>query len=166
MAYKTFQNGYPLPASDLNDYLMKQSVIVFASSAARTADIPTPIEGMITYLEDTNRAEVYNGSAWVEITSNGLSEQTGTTYTISASDSQSTIFVNNASGTTVTVADVLLPGQRIDFVQKGAGTITFSPDSGVTLNSAGASLVTSVQYGASSLVCEESNVYYLIGNLA
>ena len=73
MAYKTFQNGYPLPASDLNNYLMNQSVIVFASSAARTADIPTPIEGMITYLEDTNAVEVWDGSAWQNINDNSNS---------------------------------------------------------------------------------------------
>ena len=70
MAYKTFANGFPLPASDLNNYLMNQSVIVFANSAARSAALPTPTEGMITYLEDTNLVEVYNGSAWADINDN------------------------------------------------------------------------------------------------
>ena len=81
MAYKTFQNGYPLPASDLNNYLMNQSVIVFASSAARTADIPTPIEGMITYLEDTNAVEVWDGSAWQNINDNSNSVPLSTVTT-------------------------------------------------------------------------------------
>ena len=70
MAYKTFANGFPLPASDLNNYLMNQSVIVFANSTARTAAIPSPTEGMLTYLEDTNLLEVYNGSAWADINDN------------------------------------------------------------------------------------------------
>ena len=70
MAYKTFANGFPLPASDLNNYLMNQSVIVFADSTARTAALPTPTEGMITYLEDTNTVEVYDGSAWTDINDN------------------------------------------------------------------------------------------------
>jgi hypothetical protein len=70
MAYKTFANGFPLPASDLNNYLMNQSVIVFADSTARDAALPTPTEGMITYLEDTNLVEVYNGSAWTDINDN------------------------------------------------------------------------------------------------
>jgi len=70
MAYKTFANGFPLPASDLNNYLMNQSVIVFADSTARSAALPTPTEGMITYLEDTNLVEVYNGSAWADINDN------------------------------------------------------------------------------------------------
>ena len=70
MAYKTFANGFPLPASDLNNYLMNQSVIVFADSTARTAALPTPTEGMITYLEDTNTVEVYDGAAWTDINDN------------------------------------------------------------------------------------------------
>ena len=70
MAYKTFANGFPLPASDLNNYLMNQSVIVFADSTARSAALPTPTEGMITYLEDTNTVEVYDGSAWTDINDN------------------------------------------------------------------------------------------------
>jgi len=67
MAYKTFANGFPLPASDLNNFLMNQSVIVFASAAARTTTLPTPVEGMLTYLEDTNAFEGWTGAAWEAI---------------------------------------------------------------------------------------------------
>ena len=70
MAYKTFANGFPLPASDLNNFLMNQSVIVFADSAARTTAIPSPVEGMLTYLQDTNAYESWNGSAFVNINDN------------------------------------------------------------------------------------------------
>jgi hypothetical protein len=70
MAYKTFANGFPLPASDLNNFLMNQSVIVFADAAARGTAIPSPVEGMLTYLEDTNAYESWNGSAFVNINDN------------------------------------------------------------------------------------------------
>ena len=70
MAYKTFANGFPLPASDLNNFLMNQSVIVFADAAARTSAIPSPVTGMLTYLEDTNAYESWNGSAFVNINDN------------------------------------------------------------------------------------------------
>jgi hypothetical protein len=46
---------------------MNQSVIVFADSAARTTAIPSPVEGMLTYLEDTNAYESWNGSAYVAL---------------------------------------------------------------------------------------------------
>jgi hypothetical protein len=72
MPYKQFTNGSPLPASDLNTYLMNQSVMVFASSTARSAALTAPTEGMVTYLEDTNKVEVYTGSplAWTDINDN------------------------------------------------------------------------------------------------
>jgi hypothetical protein len=66
MAYKVFANGFALNASELNTYLMNQSVMVFADSTARAAAL-TVTEGMVTYLEDTNAVEVYNGTAWVPI---------------------------------------------------------------------------------------------------
>lgn len=66
MAYKVFANGFALNASELNTYLMNQSVMVFADAAARTAAL-TVTEGMVTYLQDTNALEVYNGTAWVAV---------------------------------------------------------------------------------------------------
>ncbi len=50
MAYKVFSNGSVLNASDLNDYLMKQSVMVFSNSTARASALTSPTEGMMTYL--------------------------------------------------------------------------------------------------------------------
>ena len=41
---------------------MNQSVIVFSNEAARTAAIPSPIEGMVTYLEDTDALQLYTTS--------------------------------------------------------------------------------------------------------
>jgi hypothetical protein len=49
---------------------MNQSVIVFADAAARTTAIPSPVEGMLTYLADTNAYESWNGSAFVNINDN------------------------------------------------------------------------------------------------
>jgi hypothetical protein len=71
MAYKVFSNGSVLNASDLNDYLMNQSVIVFSNATARSVAIPSPIEGMVTYLQDTNSLNVYNGTAWVALGGGG-----------------------------------------------------------------------------------------------
>lgn len=67
MAFKTFVQGDMLNASELNTYLMKQSVMVFASATARNTTISTPLEGMLAYLEDVNQFSWYNGAAWVII---------------------------------------------------------------------------------------------------
>lgn len=66
MAYKVFANGFALNASELNTYLMNQSVMVFADSAARASAL-TPTEGMVTYLQDTNALEYYTGTAWATV---------------------------------------------------------------------------------------------------
>lgn len=70
MAWKNFQNGYPLYASELNNYLMNQSVATFASSTERASVLTSPVEGQVTWLQDTNAFQVYNGSAWVDINDN------------------------------------------------------------------------------------------------
>jgi hypothetical protein len=62
---KTFVAGEVLTAQDVNDYLMDQSVMTFASSAARSSAIPTPTEGMFSVTTDNDQVDYYNGSDWV-----------------------------------------------------------------------------------------------------
>ena len=68
MPRKTFVAGDVLTASDMNTFLMDQSVMTFADSAARGSAIGTATEGMVTYLEDTDGLELWNGAAWVSAT--------------------------------------------------------------------------------------------------
>jgi len=72
--FKTFAVGEILTAANVNNYLMKQAVMVFASSTARTTALPTPSEGMVSYLADTNVLEVYTGAAWVAIDANAIAK--------------------------------------------------------------------------------------------
>jgi hypothetical protein len=74
VAYKVFTNGSVLQASEINENLMRQSVMVFTNAAARSAAITVPLEGMLTWLQDVNEYQNYNGSAWVQtITPSGYS---------------------------------------------------------------------------------------------
>ena len=166
MAYKVFANGNPLLASELNENLMQQAIAVFSSASARDAAITSPVNGQFAYLTGTSALTKYNGSAWVNaLPTPTISEVTTTSYTIDAGDTGTTILVNNGSTVTITVADVLSPGERIDFIQKGAGQIQFDPDTGVNLYSAGSNYLSAEQYVGISIVCEATNEYYLIGNL-
>ena len=61
---KTFTAGEVLTASDVNTYLMEQSVMVFGGTAARSSAIPTPSEGMTTYRTDSQQIESYDGAEW------------------------------------------------------------------------------------------------------
>lgn len=65
MSYKVFTNGSPLPASDLNDFLMKQSVMTFASATERDAALTAPTEGMCVYLENNNHFQIRIDGNWV-----------------------------------------------------------------------------------------------------
>lgn len=66
---KVFTAGDVLTASDVQNYMMDQSVMYFAGTAARSSAIATPTTGMTTYIGVTGTAtipqiEVYTGSAW------------------------------------------------------------------------------------------------------
>jgi hypothetical protein len=67
MPKKTFTAGEVLAAADVNTFLMDQSVMTFADSGARGSAIGTATEGMVTYLNDSDTYQSWNGSAWVGI---------------------------------------------------------------------------------------------------
>ena len=66
--FKTFTAGAILGASDVNTYLMQQSLMVFANSTARDAAISAPTEGMHVYDNSTGIVSAYDGSVWQPIT--------------------------------------------------------------------------------------------------
>ena len=169
MPRKNFLNGYPLPASDINTYLMDQSVMTFASTTARTSAIATPSEGMLTWLEDSNKFSYYTGSAWADLIptipaqEQTISDKTAN-YSIVSGDAYKLIR-STSTAITITIDNVLTAGQRIDFAQYGTGQITFAAGSGVTLNSADSLLKTAKQYAGVTVECVASGVYWLVGNL-
>lgn len=67
--YKNFTAASVLTASDVNNYLMEQSVMSFASTGARDTQISVPEEGMTAFLNTGDRTEglyTYTGGAWRE----------------------------------------------------------------------------------------------------
>ena len=64
MPRKIFTAGEVLAAADVNNFLIDQSVMTFADSTARGSAIGTATQGMLTYLEDTNAYEYWDGTAY------------------------------------------------------------------------------------------------------
>lgn len=65
--FKTFTAGAVLTASDVNNYLMEQGVMYFASTTARDAAITAPERGMTAYIGSNDASEglySYNGTSW------------------------------------------------------------------------------------------------------
>ena len=65
---RTFAPGEVLTATNVMGYLQDQAVMNFAGTAARGSAIGTAVsEGMVSYLQDSNSVQVYDGSAWKPI---------------------------------------------------------------------------------------------------
>jgi hypothetical protein len=75
---RTFVSGEILTANQVNNYLQDQAVMVFADAAARTLAIPSPSEGMVTYLSDVNLLSVWDGTQWVRIGNAKITVQNST----------------------------------------------------------------------------------------
>jgi hypothetical protein len=95
--YRTFTAGEVLTASNVQDYLMDQSVMVFADSTARETGIGTANfeEGMVSYLEDSDTVEVYDGSAWASVapaSTSGLDLINTTSFSAVSSQSINDVF--------------------------------------------------------------------------
>lgn len=135
---KTFVAGEVLTAAQVNDYLMDQAVMRFSGSAARAASITAPTEGMVTYLDDANRIEVYDGSAWLTVADAGLVTAKGDLIAATGSAAITNIgvgtdgqFLSASSGAPSGLAWVPSPGGGIasDEILSGA---TWVAPGGVT----------------------------------
>jgi hypothetical protein len=107
--YKLFATGDVLTAAQVNTYLMQQTVMVFASSAARTTALSGVLaEGMVSYLQDTNSLEVYDGSAWVGATGDITALTAGTGISISSATGPiPTVAIDTAVTADLTTAQTL-----------------------------------------------------------
>jgi len=94
-----------------------------------------------------------------------INAQTGTTYTLQASDQDTLVTLTNASAITLTVpSGVFSAGQEIHIVQYGAGQVTVA-GSGTTVN-ATPGLKLRAQNSVATLICTSSNVFLLVGDLS
>ena len=69
--FKVWSTGDLVNASDFNNYIQEQVVMVFDDSTARDAAVTSAEEGMFCYLKDTNDLQFYNGSAWANFIGEG-----------------------------------------------------------------------------------------------
>jgi hypothetical protein len=97
-----------------------------------------------------------------------LNNQTGTTYTLVASDAGDLVTLTNAAAITLTVptnASVAFAnGTQITLSQNGAGKVTVVGDTGVTVNAADGYLSLRTQYSAGTLIKMATNSWILIGD--
>jgi phage-related protein len=99
-----------------------------------------------------------------------LTSSTATALTVETADRYKTLVMTSASDSTVTFATTTAfePGERIDILQDGAGTVTINTDGTDTTLSGrgttGTAYTIGQQFDAVSVVCVAENSYRIIGN--
>ena len=180
---KVFTAGEVLTASDLNNFVADQVVFVFAGSAARGSAIGTATEGMVSYLEDNNRLEVFT-TFWEQVwpvstfggTINGNQVAFGGTTTTTSMTATSaldngTIFVNGTSAVTITVPDVLNTWDTLTIWRNAGGTVTIAAGTGVSDWAGAGTSGTSVQFridqtfNAATVQKVAANTYRVVGKI-
>ena len=96
--------------------------------------------------------------------------QTGTTYSLVASDQDKLVTLSNANPITLTVPpSVFSAGQLINIQQIGAGQVTLAAGSGVTITSTGATSAAPklrAQESAATVICKAANTFTVVGDLS
>lgn len=149
----TFQEE--VSSSDVNGFLADQVVMRFANAATRTAGFggagePVLAEGMVSYLDDLNRIEVYNGSAWVAV---GGSSADGATLDANQSTS-STSYVDLATVgasitiTTGTAAVVSMSCNTAKSTMGNTGFVAFAVSGATTIAASDANCMQASYYAA------------------
>lgn len=99
-----------------------------------------------------------------------LNAQTGTSYTLVAADASKVVTASNASAITITVPpSVYVAGDIITVLQTGAGQVTFSQGSGVTITSTGGTASAPkirAQYAGAQVICTASNAFTIVGDIS
>jgi hypothetical protein len=130
---------------DINDYIVlnaKNGVAVFSLYA----DLP----GVI--------------SDHFQLTPEGVNTQSGTSYTLTATDNGGVVAFTSGSAVALTVPSNLGAGFSCSVVQYGAGQITVSAGSGATLRLRASANKTVGQYAIASLLSVVANEYILVGD--
>jgi len=95
--------------------------------------------------------------------------QTGTSYTLAASDKDKLVELNNASAITVTVPNNssvgIVDGAQVNLLQTGAGQVTVAAGSGVTVNGT-PGLKLRAQYSSATLIKRSTNTWVIVGDLS
>jgi len=152
MPFKDFAAGDILTAADVDDFLMRQTIMVFADSSARDTALSAVLaEGMFCYLNDTNAFQYYDGSAWADVSNPGdiTAVTAGTALTGGGTTGDVTLNVDLAATTAAagiasfvtdattarTLTTAADEGKTLQFTSASATVLTVNASSDFTVGS-------------------------------
>lgn len=155
--------------------------IGFSGSTSGTTTVQaTAVAGTNTLTLPATTSDTLVGKATTDTLTNktltapkinlALNAQTGTTYTLVATDSGKLVTSSNASAVVITVPpSIFAAGEQINVQSIGVGLTSFAAGAGVTITSTGATSAAPVlraQHSACTIICTASNTFTVIGDLS
>jgi hypothetical protein len=130
------------------------------SWATLTNEIPSQTGNGGKYLK-TDGTNV----SWDSPTNVVFNAQTGTTYTLVATDLNKMVTLTNANPITLTVPNgIFTTGQQINLAQLGLGQVEVVSDGTTTINASPGKKIRA-QYAIATLICTASNTFLLVGDI-
>jgi hypothetical protein len=114
--------NYPATSLALANRIDVVGVNPFADAAARTTAIPSPVEGQMSSLADTDSVERYDGSAWVAVAGGKILQ----VVTVLKQDSFTTTSTSytDVTGLTVSITPTSATSTILVMVSLGLGNLT------------------------------------------
>ena len=153
---------------------------VQASAVAGTNTLTLPatsndtLVGKATTDTLTNKTINFNNNTITNLPAASLdltfNAQTGTTYTLVASDKNKLVTTSNASAVVVTIPPAIFTaGEQVNVQSIGAGITSFAAGVGVTITSTGATSAAPnlrAQFSACTVICTAANNFTIVGDLS
>ena len=138
-----------------------QGGVIYGASTSAYASTATGTAGQVLSSNATG-APTWSSTAPLLVTVNA---QTGTTYTLAATDANAFITLNNASAITLTLPTGLATGFQCTVAQLGSGTVGLAAGSGATIVTTAANKKLNAQGSGVTLIVVAANTWMAFGDM-
>lgn len=141
LGHRAWIPGEVITADNIQQYLMDQTVQVYANAAARdTALIGFVSEGMACYLKDTNAVEIFNGSSWVAVAPDATTSTRGLTFALPSGTTGQ--YLRSSGGTVVAFDTLNMNDIATDFLARSSSHTIVAADENTFIRVSSAATVT------------------------